>query len=168
MGRKTAYLGLFAAVAMLLGYVESLIPVFVTVPGMKLGLANLAVVLALYLYGGREAAAVSVVRIVLNAFLFGSLFSLAFSAAGGLISLAVMILLKRTGRFSIVGVSIAGGVFHNVGQLFVASFVVSNFRIFYYLTVLLVAGVVTGALIGVLAGEMEKRLKKIGKGSRKT
>ena len=107
-------------------------------------------------------------RIVLNAFLFGSLFSLAFSAAGGLISLAVMILLKRTGRFSIVGVSIAGGVFHNVGQLFVASFVVSNFRIFYYLTVLLVAGVVTGALIGVLAGEMEKRLKKIGKGSRKT
>ena len=168
MGRKTAYLGLFAAAAMLLGYVESLIPVFVTVPGMKLGLANLAVVLALYLYGGREAAAVSAVGIVLNAFLFGSLFSLAFSAAGGLISLAVMILLKRTGRFSIVGVSIAGGVFHNVGQLFVASFVVSNFRIFYYLTVLLVAGVVTGALIGVLAGEMEKRLKKIGKGSRKT
>ena len=168
MGRKTAYLGLFAAAAMLLGYVESLIPVFVTVPGMKLGLANLAVVLALYLYGGREAGAVSAVRIVLNAFLFGSLFSLAFSAAGGLISLAVMILLKRTGRFSIVGVSIAGGVFHNVGQLFVASFVVSNFRIFYYLTVLLVAGVVTGALIGVLAGEMEKRLKKIGKGSRKT
>ena len=168
MGKKTAFLGLFAAAAMLLGYVESLIPVFVTVPGMKLGLANLAVVLALYLFGWKEAAAVSAVRILLSALLFGSLFSVAFSAVGGILSFAVMVLLKKTKKFSIIGVSIAGGVAHNIGQLFVASLVVSNFHIFYYLTVLLVTGAVTGALIGVLSGELEKRLKKIGKRSRKT
>ena len=160
MGRKTAYLGLAAAAAMLLGYVESLIPVFVTVPGMKLGLANLAVLLILYLYGWREAAAVSAVRILLGGFLFGSLVSIAFSAAGGALSLLAMSLLKRTGKFSVTGVSIAGGVLHNVGQLCTASLVVSNFNIFYYLPALLAAGLVTGALIGVLAGEMLKRIKK--------
>jgi heptaprenyl diphosphate synthase len=164
MGRKTAYLGLFAAAAMLLGYVESLIPVFVTVPGMKLGLANLAVILALYLFGWKEAAAVSAVRILLSGFLFGNLVSMAFSAAGGALSLGVMILLKKTGRFSMVGVSAAGGVFHNIGQLLVAALTVSNFRLFYYLAVLLITGTVTGTLIGLVAGEIRKRLETARKG----
>ena len=161
MMKKVAYLGIFAAAAMLLSYVESLIPVFVTVPGMKLGLANLVTFLVLCLYGWREAAGVMAVRVLLTGFLFGNLFSIAFSAAGGVLSLTVMGLLKKTGKFSLTGVSIAGGVFHNVGQLFVASFVVSNFRIFYYLTALLVSGLATGALIGILAGEIRKRLPHI-------
>ena len=160
MKKKVAYLGVFAAAAMLLSYVESLVPVFVTVPGLKLGLANLATVLVLYLYSWKEAAVVSAVRILLTGFLFGNLFSIAFSAAGGFLSLLMMALLKKSGSFSMTGVSIAGGVFHNVGQLFIAALVVSNFRILYYLTVLLISGLVTGALIGILSGEVCKRIPK--------
>ena len=160
MKKKVAYLGVFAAAAMLLSYVESLVPVFVTVPGLKLGLANLATVLVLYLYSWKEAAVVSAVRILLTGFLFGNLFSIAFSAAGGFLSLLMMALLKKSGRFSMTGVSIAGGVFHNVGQLCIAALVVSNFRILYYLTVLLISGLVTGALIGILSGEVCKRIPK--------
>ena len=160
MKKKVAYLGVLAAAAMLLSYVESLIPVFVTVPGLKLGLANLATVLVLYLYSWKEAAVVSAVRILLTGFLFGNLFSIAFSAAGGFLSLLMMALLKKSGHFSMTGVSIAGGVFHNVGQLFIAALVVSNFRILYYLTVLLISGLVTGALIGILSGEVCKRIPK--------
>ena len=156
MKKKVAYLGVFAAAAMLLSYVESLVPVFVTVPGLKLGLANLATVLVLYLYSWKEAAVVSAVRILLTGFLF----SIAFSAAGGFLSLLMMALLKKSGSFSMTGVSIAGGVFHNVGQLFIAALVVSNFRILYYLTVLLISGLVTGALIGILSGEVCKRIPK--------
>ena len=160
MKKKVAYLGVFAAAAMLLSYVESLVPVFVTVPGLKLGLANLATVLVLYLYSWKEAAVVSAVRILLTGFLFGNLFSIAFSAAGGFLSLLMMALLKKSGRFSMTGASIAGGVFHNVGQLCIAALVVSNFRILYYLTVLLISGLVTGALIGILSGEVCKRIPK--------
>lgn len=158
MNKKTAYLGLFTAIAMIFGYVETLLPVFVGVPGVKLGLANLAVVFVLYEYGIKEAALVSVVRILAIGFLFGNLFSIAYSLAGAVVSLVCMALLKRVPGFSVVGVSITGGVTHNLGQLLVAMAIVENFSLMYYLPVLLVAGVVTGFCIGVLAQEVRNRI----------
>lgn len=158
IGRKVAVLGLCSAGAILLGYVESLIPVFFFVPGMKLGLANLAIVLTLYFFGLGSAAVVQLVRIVVVGFLFGNLFSIAFSLAGGFFSLVVMCLAKRYGGFTVYGVSVAGGVSHNIGQIFVAAFLVENVKIVYYLPVLLLSGLVTGLLIGLVSDETMRRL----------
>ena len=140
---------------------ESLIPIQLGIPGVKLGLANLIIVIALYKMRLSEVFLLSIVRILLSGFLFGNYFSILYSLAGGLLSLAVMALLKKTGDFSVMGISMAGGVFHNVGQLVVAMMVVETFSVGYYLPVLLVAGLVTGFLIGVAAGEMLKRLVNI-------
>ena len=158
IGRKVAVLGLWSAGAILLGYVESLISVLFFVPGMKLGLANLAIVLTLYFFGLGSAAVVQLVRIVVVGFLFGNLFSIAFSLAGGFFSLAVMCLAKRYGGFTVYGVSVAGGVSHNIGQIFVAAFLVENVKIVYYLPVLLLSGLVTGLLIGLVSDETMRRL----------
>ena len=128
---------------------------------MKLGLANLIIVIALYKMRLSEVFLLSIVRILLSGFLFGNYFSILYSLAGGLLSLAVMALLKKAGDFSVMGISMAGGVSHNVGQLVVAMLVVETFSVGYYLPVLLVAGLVTGFLIGVAAGEMLKRLVNI-------
>lgn len=158
MTKKIAFLGLFTAAAMILGYVETLLPVFVGVPGIKLGLANLAVVFVLYQLGWKEAALVSAARILAVGFLFGNMVSIIYSAAGAALSLFAMILLKRSGGFSMVGVSMAGGVSHNAGQLIVAIAVVENFSLAYYLPVLLVSGVITGFLIGTAGMEVQKRI----------
>ena len=158
MWRRTAYLGVFLAFALILSYIESLIPFYFGIPGMKLGLANLMVVLLLYLAGAKEAAVVSVLRIVLSGFLFGNMFSILYSLAGGLLSFIVMWMVKRSKKFAIVTVSVCGGVSHNVGQLIVASFVADNYNVMYYMPVLFVAGIITGLVIGVLADELEHRL----------
>lgn len=158
MNHKIAYLGIFTSAAMILAYVETLLPVFAGVPGVKLGLANLAVLLTLYQSGWHEAALVSFVRILAIGFLFGNLFSIAYSASGGALSLLCMLLLKKTGKFSVTGVSVAGGVSHNLGQLFMAMAVVENFSLAYYLPVLLVSGTVTGFCIGILGNEMLRRI----------
>ena len=155
--KKTAYLGLFSAIAIIFGYVESLFPL--GIPGVKLGLANLVIVFLLYLYGIREAVVVSFIRILVIGFLFGNLFSILFSLAGAAISLAVMVLLKKTKVFSIIGVSVAGGVAHNIAQIIVASFVVGNLNLFWYLPVLLISGVAAGFLMGILATEVLKRIR---------
>ncbi len=154
MRNKTAYLGIFLAVALLCSYIESLIPVSFGIPGMKLGLANVVVVLLLYKTGAKEAFAVSVLRIVLAGFLFGNMFSILYSLAGGLLSFLAMYLLKKTGKFGILPVSVSGGMFHNVGQIAVAALVVENHHVLYYLPVLLIAGFVTGFLIGIAAREI--------------
>ena len=130
MNKRYAYLGLLAAAAMILGYVESLLPVFAGVPGIKLGLPNLAIVMVLYLYSWKEALLVSLVRILGIGFLFGNLFS------------------------------IVGGVAHNAGQIAVAVLVVENMRITYYFPILAVSGLVTGVLIGLLGGEMVRRMQR--------
>lgn len=156
---KIAYLGVFLALALICSYVESLIPFYFGIPGVKLGLTNIVVVLLLYLAGTREAFLVSVARVVLAGFLFGNMFSILYSMAGALLSFFVMYLLKKTGKFGVLPVSISGGMFHNVGQLCVAAFVVENYNIFYYMPVLLIAGIVTGALIGVAAQEIILRLR---------
>lgn len=159
--RKTAYLGLFCAVALILSYVESLIPFFAGIPGMKLGLPNAAIVTVLYLYSWKEAALVNAVRILAVGFLFGNMFSMMFSAAGAVLSLAVMQLAKKTGRLSPAGVSIAGGIAHNAGQVMAAAAVVENLRIGYYFVPLAAAGLLTGAAIGILSQLLIPRLQPL-------
>lgn len=149
-----------AAAALILSYVETLIPFYFGIPGMKLGLPNLLVVLLLYLYGGREAFAVNVLRILLNAFLFGNGFGMLYSLAGALCSFAVMVVCKRTKCFSVTGVGIAGGVAHNVGQCVIAAFVVRTVQVFYYMPFLLAAGALTGLLLGTAAGEVLKKMRR--------
>lgn len=161
MTRKTAYLGLVCAAALILSYIESLIPFFAGIPGMKLGLPNAAVVTVLYLYSWKEAALVNLVRILAVGILFGNVFSLAFSAAGAVVSLLCMQLVKRTDRFSPAGVSIVGGVTHNAGQLVIASAVVSSLRIGVWFLPLAVSGAVTGAAIGVIASVLIPRLEPL-------
>ena len=149
-------MGLFAAIAIIFGYVESLIPFFAGIPGIKLGLANLAVLFILETY--KEAALVSMVRILVIGFMFGNMFSILYSMAGAALSLTVMTLMKRFSGFSILGVSVAGGVSHNIGQLIIAALIVENTSLFYYAPVLLISGVITGILIGILTGEVTKRI----------
>lgn len=161
MKNKTAILGLCAAVAILLGYVETLIPFFPGVYGIKLGLSNLMIVFMLYLYSWKEAMIVSVIRIAVIGFLFGNLFSILFSLAGAICSLAVMMIIKKIQGFTVVGVSIAGGTAHNIAQLIVAARLVRTFGLIYYLPVLLISGVVTGWLIGIISRELIHRLGTI-------
>ncbi len=159
MKNRVAYFGVFTALALIFSYIETLIPVNFGIYGVKLGLANLIIVVALYKIGIGEAFLLSVVRVVLSGFLFGNYFSIIYSLAGGMLSLAVMSLLKRSGGFSGMGVSIAGGVFHNIGQLIVAMLVVETFSVIYYVPVLLTAGMLAGLVIGIAANGMLRRLK---------
>ena len=161
MKSRVAFFGVFTALALIFSYVETLIPINFGIPGIKLGLANLIIIIALYKMSVKEAYALSVVRIVLAGFMFGNLFSIIYSLAGGLLSLSVMALLRKTDKFSLFGISMAGGVFHNVGQLIVAILVMENLNIAYYMPVLLISGLITGFVIGLVAGEMLKRLTKL-------
>lgn len=157
--KKTAYLGLFSALAIIFGYVETLIPLFAGIPGIKLGLANLSVLFLLERFSCKEAALVSLVRILVIGFLFGNMFSILYSLAGAALSLASMTLLKKHTDFSLLGISVAGGVSHNIGQLIVAILIVENLSMLYYAPVLLISGVVTGLLIGWLTAEVIRRIK---------
>ncbi len=161
MKSKVAYFGVFTALALIFSYVETLIPIQFGVPGVKLGLANLIIVIALYRMKLSEAYLLSIVRVLLAGFIFGNYFSIIYSLAGGLLSLTVMALLRKKGGFSVIGVSIAGGVFHNIGQLIVASVIVETFSVMYYVPVLLIAGLVTGLLIGIASDGMLKRLANL-------
>lgn len=160
---KTAYIGLFLAVALICSYIETLIPFSFGIPGVKLGLTNVVIILMLYTVGEKEAFLVSILRIVLVGFLFGNMFSILYSLSGGLLSYVMMVLLRKTECFSCISVSVAGGISHNIGQILVAAWIVQNFNIMFYIPVLLVAGLVTGLLIGILAQELIVRLPKIGK-----
>lgn len=148
---KVAQYGLFAALAILMGYVEMLIPLPLLVPGMKLGLANVIIVIVLYHMDTKSAFFISLVRVLMSGLLFQGFAGLLYSLTGALLSLGVMALLKKTGKVSITGVSVMGGVFHNVGQIIVAAAVVENIKMAYYLPFLLVTGVVTGFVIGAVA-----------------
>ena len=161
MRTKVACFGVFTALALIFSYVETLIPIHFGIPGVKIGLANLIVVIALYKMSIKEAYILSIVRIVLAGFMFGNLFAILYSLAGGLLSLSVMCMLKRTEKFSVFGISMAGGVFHNVGQLIMAAVVLESVSIGYYFPVLLISGLITGFVIGVVSNEMMKRLKRL-------
>ena len=161
MKNKVAVFGVFTSLALILSYVELLIPINFGIPGMKLGLANLLVVILLYKGCPRDALLLSVIRILLSGLIFGNMFSIFYSLGGGLLSLAVMVFLKKTGQFTVAGISIGDGASHNVGQLLVAMFVVQTYQVGYYLPVLLIAGVITGAVIGILSAEVLKRTQSI-------
>ena len=161
MKNRAAYFGVLTALALIFSYIETLIPIQFGVPGIKLGLANLIIVIVLYKTDWREALLLSVVRIIIAGFIFGNLFSIVYSLAGGVLSLTVMVLLKRTDRFSVAGISMAGGVCHNIGQLVVAMIAVETYQVGYYLPVLLIAGLITGAVIGAVAGEVLKRIRNL-------
>lgn len=152
---------LLVALAMVLSWLESLVPVSAAVPGMKLGLTNLVVIFALYRMRPADAAMISLVRVLLVSFTFGNAYAFAYSLAGAVLSLIIMWGLKKSDRFSTVGVSIAGGVGHNLGQILVAALVLETDRIFFYLPVLMVSGIAAGVCIGLLGGIITERLKKL-------
>lgn len=156
--KKLAMMGLFTALAMIFGYVEAILPISIGIPGVKLGLANIVVVFALYRLKPLEAFWINVARIVLVSFMFGNLSMMLYSLAGGILSFVAMTLFKKSGKFSIYGISVAGGVFHNVGQLVVAMIALETASMVYYGPVLLISGLVTGLLIGITAKEVLKRI----------
>ena len=156
---KMAQYALLIALALVLSYVEALVPFSFAVPGIKLGLPNLVVVFALYRLGVKEAAIISALRVALVSFMFSGMLSMAYSLCGAALSLALMALLKKTGKFSAVGVSVAGGVAHNVGQILCAMALLGTARIAYYLPVLLLSGVAAGVVIGIVSGLLVDRVK---------
>lgn len=156
-----ALCGMMTALAFLFSYIETLIPISLGIPGVKLGLANLVTMVSLYLLGARTAAVIALVRVVLTGFTFGNLSMMMYSMAGAALSLLLMAISKKRDWFGMIGVSILGGAGHNIGQLLVAAAVVQTGAVFTYLPVLLVAGTAAGALIGLLGGMAVKRLSNI-------
>lgn len=160
--KNVALFGMMVALAFTFSYLESLIPFNFGIPGVKLGLANLVVVVALYTMKPSEAFSIAVIRIFLAGLTFGNAYSIAYSLCGGILSFAVMLLMKKT-KLSIVGVSMMGGISHNIGQIIVAAIVMETARIAYYLPVLLVAGLATGLLLGIVSKLIVSRVEKIKK-----
>ena len=155
---KLTIAALMAALALIFSYIEVLIPFNFGIPGIKLGIDNLVIIVALYYLGTRYALLINVIRILIGGLLFSGVFGMLYSMAGALLSMLVMVLVKKCGLFSVTGVSMAGGVAHNLGQLLVAAFLVSNLKIFVYFPVLVISGVVSGAVIGILAYLVLKKL----------
>ena len=155
--KRLVLLAMLTAVAMILSYVESLLP-SIGIPGVKMGLANIAVIFALFRFGWKEAAALSLVRVVLVSLLFGSVGAMLYSLAGAVLSLAVMALLRRIDRFSTVGVSVAGGVAHNAGQILMAMLILQTKQLFGYLPVLAASGIAGGVLTGLAAALLIRRI----------
>ena len=151
---------MFAALALIFSYIEAILPFSVGIPGVKLGIANLVVIIALYEMGLRYALTINVIRIFVAGLLFNGLFGAVYSLAGGLLSLLIMWLLKKTGLFSMIGVSMAGGVAHNMGQLLIASAIVSDLRMFLYFPVLMFSGIASGIAIGFVSCVIDKKLPK--------
>lgn len=156
---RMARYALLTALALALSWLESMAPLSLAVPGIKLGLPNLVVVFVLYRMGLHDACAISLVRVLLVSFTFGNAYSFAYSLAGAVLSLAVMALLKRTGRFSVLGVSVAGGVCHNLAQLAVAAAVLGTARLAWYLPVLMVSGTAAGVCIGAAGALVTERVR---------
>lgn len=156
--RLIAISAMFAALALIFSYVEVLVPIPVPVPGIKLGLANLVIIIAIYRMGFKYSFTINMVRIVAAGLLFSGVFGMIYSLAGGILSIVVMYILYRTGLFSMVGVSMAGGVCHNLGQLLTACVLLQNTGILSYFPVLLFSGLISGIIIGILAYIIEKRL----------
>jgi heptaprenyl diphosphate synthase len=149
-----------ASLALVLSYVEALVPASTTLPGVKLGLANMAVLVALYALGPGYAFTVNGLRILLAGALFGTPFSMAYAAAGGLVSFLVMLALQKTGKFSMVAISMAGGVFHNVGQVAVAVLLLNTPEVWSLLTPLGIAGMVCGLVTGMVSHILYTRIPK--------
>lgn len=151
MAKKLSLTGILLACAFILSYIEYLFPFSLGIPGMKLGLSNLVIVIAFYLLPVRYVAMLDIGKVLLTAFLFTNMSAFMYSMAGAALSFLIMFLLKHSNRFSPIGVSAMGGIFHNIGQLFIAAMIVETFSIVYYLPILLVCGLLTGILLGFIA-----------------
>lgn len=162
MSRKVSYCAMMIALAMVFSYVEVLIPINFGIPGIKLGVANLVIVVGLYLLRPQEVVLISMIRILMVSYMFGTGMSLLYSLTGGILSFIGMVLVKKIKSCSILGVSMVGGILHNMGQLLIAAWVVQNLKIFYYFPVLLIAGSITGICIGILSGKILEVVKKEG------
>lgn len=159
--KKIALCGVLTALAMIFSYIESVIPVPIPVPGIKLGVANIAVITILYVLGVKEAIVINLLRIVLTSLLFGNVNSFLFSISGAALSLTIMIIMKKLDFFSCIGGSVCGGVMHNIGQIIAAVFIMGSEAIVFYLPVLIVSGVFTGVVIGVVSGIVAKHVRKV-------
>lgn len=158
---KIALYGMCIALAFILSYIEAIIPVSGLAPGMKLGLTNLVILFALYYMNGKAAFAINIVRIGLVAMTFGNFMSIYFALAGGMLSFLVMFCLKKSGWFHITAVSVAGSVFHNVGQILVAMVVLNTTSVWWYFGILSISGVVAGMVVGLLTGNVLKKMPKM-------
>ena len=159
--KKIALFGLLIAVAFLFSYLESLYPIFIMIPGMKVGFANLVLVPVLYWYGVKDAFFLSFLRILAVSMTFGNMSMFIYSMAGSGCSFLVMYLCYRYSKLSVVGVSAVGGVMHNIGQMVVAMCILNNMYIYYYLPALFFAGIIAGVVVGIVSGELIKRLKPL-------
>ncbi|MBQ8054675.1 MAG: Gx transporter family protein [Lachnospiraceae bacterium] len=160
--KRVAISALFASLALIFSYIEAILPAAPGIPGIKLGIANLVVIIAMYRLDSRYALSINLIRIFLAGFMFSGLYGAVYSLCGCILSFAVMCLLKKSDAFSVVGVSMGGGVAHNIGQLSIAAILVSSPQIFYYLPILIISGTVSGILIGwlgwILLEHIPKRL----------
>ena len=159
--RRMTTLSLLFALSMIFSFVESRLPTFIPIPGVKLGLCNVVIIFTLLTLGTPSAIAVSLLRVILSSILFGNMAAFFYSLAGAILSLGAMILLKHFRLFSAVGISVVGGVMHNVGQLLMAWIILGTAGVMYYLPVLVLAGTVAGALIGLLAAYLYNRAEKL-------
>jgi len=160
MAKRLTNLALLTACALMLSYIESLIPLPFPIPGIKLGLANLASVFALYRLSYKDALLISAVRVLISGFLFTTPVSMIYAFSGALFSLSVMALMKRTNRFSVTFISCTGGMAHNLAQVTISYFIVSHLGIFSYLPALLISGLITGLIIGMLSDIAIRRIPK--------
>ena len=159
--KKVAMLGLTIALAMIMSYIEALVPLSFAVPGIKMGLANIVIIFVLYKIGTKEAILVSIIRVILVSLLFSNVMAMAYSIAGAVLSLGIMWILKKTDKFSVIGVSIAGGIMHNVGQIIMAVILLGTEQIALYLPMLIITGTATGVVIGIVSGLVINRFKNI-------
>lgn len=160
MTKNLAKYGLLIALSFILSYIEFLIPISLTVPGIKLGITNIVVVLALIELGDKAGITISLVRVLLVSLTFGNLSTLLYSLGGSIFSLLVMIIIKKFTFMTVISLSMVGGIFHNIGQILVASFVVSSFNMLYYLPILILVGGFTGILVGKAVCLVGRRLPK--------
>lgn len=159
MKHKVVSMGVFVALAMVLSYAESLLPYFFSVPGMKLGLANVLVVVALYFWGPKEALIVNLARILLMGLIIGNGIHLAYSITGGLFAFLAMYLFKKIEGIHLLLVSAAGGIFHNVGQMLIGSILASNWALLFNAPFLLAGGIFSGSIVGIISYFILKRLQ---------
>lgn len=157
--KSLANASLLAALAIILGYIESLIPISYTIPGIKIGISNVAVLIAIYKLNKKYALAIIFTKIIVTSLLFAGFQSFLYSLTGGVLSLIAMLISKKSGYFSPIGTSIFGGIFHNIGQLFAAAFILNTTSVFYYIPVLLLSGTICGALLGILCNLLIRYLK---------
>ncbi len=157
--RRVAFLGLFIALAFVMSYIEFLLPISIGIPGAKIGLANLVIVVALFVIGKKDAFILSVIRVLLVGLTFGNMAMTIYSIAGATLSFVAMLIAMKTNKLSVTGVSVVGGVFHNVGQIIVAMIMMETTGLIFYLPFLLVIGTISGVVIGIVSSMIIARIK---------